>query len=186
MSGSIRARPGTRSRPPTSTATARPTSCGRTTDGQAGDLADGWSERLTAGSNVGFNPGAAWHVIDAGDFDGDGKADILWQNNNGQAAVWLMDGFTVKSGSDVGFNPGAAWHVQAAGDFNGDGKADILWQNADGTPAIWLMNGTSLIAARMSASIRARPGRSTAPATSTATARPTSNGRTPTARRRCG
>jgi len=30
----------------------------------------------------------------SGDFDGDGKSDILWQNNSGQAAVWLMDGTT--------------------------------------------------------------------------------------------
>ena len=27
-----------------------------------------------------------------GDFNGDGKADILWQNDSGQAAVWLMNG----------------------------------------------------------------------------------------------
>ena len=44
----------------------------------------------------------------------------------------------------------------------------------------------SASAARTSASIRGRPGTSSAPATSTATARPTSCGRTPTARRRSG
>jgi len=33
-------------------------------------------------------------VIGAGDFNGDGDADILWQNTNGQAAVWLMNGIT--------------------------------------------------------------------------------------------
>ena len=26
------------------------------------------------------------------DFDGNGKADILWQNTDGTPAVWLMDG----------------------------------------------------------------------------------------------
>ena len=29
---------------------------------------------------------------DAGDFNGDGKADILWQNDSGMPAIWLMDG----------------------------------------------------------------------------------------------
>jgi hypothetical protein len=80
------------------------------------------------------------------DFDGDGHADLLWQNDDGTPAVWLMNGLNLSSGANVGFNPGPAWHVIAAADFNGDGKADILWQNADGTPAIWLMNGTGLIA----------------------------------------
>ena len=80
----------------------------------------------------------------AGDFNGDGKADILWQNTDGTPAVWLMDGTSLISGANVGFNPGPAWQVHDTGDFNGDGKADILWQNTDGTPAVWLMDGTNL------------------------------------------
>src|SRR5207247_2117281 len=32
---------------------------------------------LASGSNVGFNPGSDWHEIGSGDFNGDGKADIL-------------------------------------------------------------------------------------------------------------
>ena len=71
--------------------------------------------------------------------------------------------------------------------FNGDGHSDILWQNADGTPAVWLMDGTTLSCTdRPSASIRDRAGTSRTPAISTATARPTSSGRTTTARRRSG
>ena len=121
-------------------------------------------------------------------FDGDSKSDILWQSSNGTAAVWLMDGTNAIAGTAVGsFNPGPSWHVKGSGDFNGDGKSDILWQNDNGTPAIWLMDGTNPSPAAGSARpIRGRAGRSRAPATSTATASPTSCGRTTTARRRSG
>ena len=66
------------------------------------------------------------------DFNGDGYADILWQNDNGQAAIWTFNGLTQTGGSTVGGNPGASWHIIAAADFNGDGKSDILWQNDNG------------------------------------------------------
>jgi hypothetical protein len=36
-----------------------------------------------------------WKVASMGDFDGDGKMDLLWTNEaTGQAFVWLMDGLT--------------------------------------------------------------------------------------------
>ena len=44
--------------------------------------------------------------IGTGDFNGDGKADILWQNTDGTPAVWLMDGTSLISGANVGFDPG--------------------------------------------------------------------------------
>jgi hypothetical protein len=37
-----------------------------------------------------------------GDFNGDSKSDILWQNNSGQVAVWLMNRTTASGGSIVG------------------------------------------------------------------------------------
>jgi FG-GAP repeat len=53
----------------------------------------------------------AWHEVAAADFNGDGKADILWQKADGTPAVWLMDGFNVVAGSNVSFDPGAGWHM---------------------------------------------------------------------------
>jgi len=81
------------------------------------------------------------------DFDGDGKADILWQHDSGQAGIWFMDGQNLTGSAEVGPNPGAAWHVKGADDFNGDGKAAILWQHENGQATIWLIDGQNLIGA---------------------------------------
>ena len=83
-----------------------------------------------------FNPGPAWHVHGSGDFNGDGKADILWQDDNSTGRD-VADGRlnTTFVGAVGPFNPGPSWHIKGTGDFNGDGKADILWQNDNGTAA---------------------------------------------------
>jgi hypothetical protein len=61
---------------------------------------------------VGANPGTSWHIVGTGDFNGDGDADILWQNTDGQAAIWLMNGTTPFSEVLVGANPGPSWHIR--------------------------------------------------------------------------
>ena len=106
------------------------------------DLADGRHHAAFAGAAGPFNPGPSWQIKGTGDFNGDGKSDILWQGSDGTPAIWLMDGINAVAVGAVGpFNPGPSWQIKGTGDFNGDGKSDILWQNSDGTPAIWLMNG---------------------------------------------
>ena len=80
------------------------------------------------------------------DFSGDGKADILWQNDDGRPAVWLMNGTGIAALGPGLLNPGPTWHARDGVDFDGDGKADILWQNDSGAPAVWLMNGTGVAA----------------------------------------
>ena len=76
------------------------------------------------------------------DFNGDGKADVLWQNTSGSRALWLMNGTTSAAAC---FLPSVAtsWSIVGSGDFNGDGQMDILWQNSSGARAIWLMTGTT-------------------------------------------
>jgi len=77
------------------------------------------------------------------DFNGDGKADILWRHSSGAVYIWLMDGASVIGQGSPG-SVGTDWTVEAVADFNGDGKADILWRHSSGVVYIWLMNGTAV------------------------------------------
>jgi hypothetical protein len=87
-----------------------------------------------------------WKITGSGDFDGNGKADILWQNNaNGQRAVWLMNGTQYLGSRSLGIIS-TSWNMVGTGDFNRDGKPDIVWQDQPtGQRAIWLMNRTTYI-----------------------------------------
>jgi glucose/arabinose dehydrogenase len=94
---------------------------------------------ISAANNI-LTTDPAWTISHVADFNGDGKADILWRNTNGATTVWLMDGGSVLT--TVGLlGPDASWRVSHVGDFNGDGKADILWRNSNGAVTMWLMNG---------------------------------------------
>ena len=57
------------------------------------------------------NPGPSWHVEGTGDFNGDGKSDILWQHDSGLPAIWTMDGTNITAGGAALPNPGHDWHL---------------------------------------------------------------------------
>jgi hypothetical protein len=48
------------------------------------------------------------------DLDGDGKADIVWQNADGSVAAWLMNGTTMTSGLGI-LGPGTGWSINPVG-----------------------------------------------------------------------
>jgi hypothetical protein len=49
-------------------------------------------------------------VIGTGDYNGDGKSDILFQNSSGEVAIWELNGATVIASASLA-NPGPTWHV---------------------------------------------------------------------------
>ena len=106
------------------------------------------------------------------DYNGDGKSDIVWRDQIGDAAVWLMNGATPASAGGFAGVP-TTWSIVGHRDFDGDGNYDLLWRDTSGNTAIWFLNGTQIVAAAASA-IFPSAGRSSPPVISTATARATS------------
>ena len=91
-------------------------------------------------AHVNVNPGLGWTVAGTGDFNGDGRDDVLWRGDDGTVREWLgqADGSLAGNIGHVNVNPGLGWHLVGTGDFNGDGNDDILWRGDDGTVREWL------------------------------------------------
>ncbi|WP_437601238.1 VCBS repeat-containing protein [Sorangium sp. So ce590] len=88
-----------------------------------------------------------WEITQASDFNGDGMADVLWNNTEQNLiAVWLMEGNRLLApGSFIPGPVGDRWFAKAS-DFNADGMADLLWRHEElGVMAIWPMDGSQLL-----------------------------------------
>jgi FG-GAP-like repeat/FG-GAP repeat len=93
-----------------------------------------------------------WKISGTGDFNGDGKSDLVWRNDDGSVAIWQMNGSTPTAQTVIGA-ASTDWKISGTGDFNGDGKADILWRKADGSVAMWQMNGATPISQTVFANV---------------------------------
>jgi hypothetical protein len=103
---------------------------------------------VTSKTTVGtISAATGWHFQDTGDFNGDGKTDLLFLNDTTHGvAIWQMNGNTVTSSPQIG-TIAAGWHYSGLADTNGDHKTDILFAN-DTTHgiAVWQMDGTHVAA----------------------------------------
>jgi hypothetical protein len=88
-----------------------------------------------------------WQVAGVGDFDGDGRADVLWRNaSTGENYVYFMNGLSIVNEGYVRTVPVPDWQVAGVGDFDGDGKSDILWRSSStGENYVFLMNGLLIV-----------------------------------------
>ncbi len=93
---------------------------------------------------VGTVPDTHYQIQQVADFDGNGRADLLWWSTVlGDVWIWPMNGASVVSVNYVGVAPDTNYRIAGAGDYDGDSKADILWRNiVQGDVWAWLMNGT--------------------------------------------
>ena len=108
---------------------------------------DGRTLRQQMPLSPGLVPDLNWRIRSVGDWDGDGKADLVWHHQvSGKIAVWLMNGRTQRSGTELSSAVvDIGWQIVGSGDLNRDGYRDLVWQHADGRLAAWLMRGYSLM-----------------------------------------
>src|SRR5437773_7332165 len=75
-----------------------------------------------------------WQVVGSGDFDGDGKADILWRNSaTGENYIYLMNVTAIVTEGYLRQVADLNWKVEGVADFDGDGKADIHQRSEEHT-----------------------------------------------------
>lgn len=75
----------------------------------------------------------------AGDFNGDGNVDLMWQ-----PTIWFMNGTAMQSSATMSFYLNGNGHPA---DFGGDGKTDVLWTEAVGatnSATIYPMDGATV------------------------------------------
>ncbi len=119
-------------------------------------LVDG-SPPWTCGSSVGVRCfvrqsidldkiGAGWQLGRVGDFDADGRDDVLLRSSLGDSSTWTFDGADLVS---MGSLPsrGLEWQVASIADLDGDGADDLIWRHTDGSLEGWLMDGSSITSA---------------------------------------
>ena len=101
---------------------------------------------------------ANWHIVGAGDFDGDGKSDLAWANYATKTiSVWYMSGGNASDLVSFGFVKLSAtdtntavipdgWRIQAVGDMNNNGKAELVWRQITGAGQLsyWSINSTMI------------------------------------------
>jgi hypothetical protein len=72
--------------------------------------------------------GDGWSMAGSGDFDGDGRSDLVLRNENQRLVeIWYLNSGEVLEVLEIADAPYEAWKVAGTRDFDSDGVAEILW-----------------------------------------------------------
>jgi len=106
-----------------------------------GNTAGGFANN---GANTSLFFAPEWKVVGNGDFNGDGKSDLLLRRDDGWMTNWLgtSNGNFTNNGANTSLFFSNDWKVVSTGDFNGDGRTDLLLRRDDGWVTNWLGNSS--------------------------------------------
>jgi hypothetical protein len=113
---------------------------------------------LTLAPNIGTDGVVStnWQIQGVGDFNKDGKADIVWRDSiSGRNLIWYLNGANFSASADIidvyGSNTVSdqSFRIEGVGDFNGDGNVDLLWRQygGSGLTLVWFMQNNRQLGA---------------------------------------
>lgn len=106
-----------------------------------------WVSDTAAGVTINALPPIKSHLLSPGDFNGDGRTDLIQRKATGE--LWFYPGDGIGK-SLPGRKIGWGWEIYdtvfGTGDFNGDGNNDLVARKYDGS--LWFYAGTSVVSDR--------------------------------------
>jgi len=102
----------------------------------------GWSSqtvKITGTGTIATAVPLGWRIKATPDLNGDGNADLLWQNTQqGIVSYWLLNGTHTVSMGVVQSQVPSDWQIVG---YSGDKKVDIVWRNSAGRLTYWTLDG---------------------------------------------
>ena len=82
-----------------------------------------------------------WVLAAAGDINGDGTSDLIFESGEGDVAFWMMnaEGTARSTRQVLAYDIDPVWRIAAAGDWAGTGNAQLFFQEASGKTAYWVL-----------------------------------------------